>query len=221
MSIAVAIADDQPLVRAGLRMIIDAAQDMRVVAEASDGREAIDAARRAHPDVILMDIRMPVLDGIEATRQITAGSIATPRIVILTTFDLDEYVYGALCAGASGFLLKDVGPEQLVEGIRAVAGGDSLLAPSVTTRLIQTVVAAKDHAPIPAALDELTRRELEIFKLVARGLSNAEIANELVLSGATVKTHVTRVLGKLGLRDRVQAVVLAYETGIIQPGAPR
>jgi DNA-binding NarL/FixJ family response regulator len=168
-----------------------------------------------------MDIRMPVLDGIEATRQITAGSIATPRIVILTTFDLDEYVYGALCAGASGFLLKDVGPEQLVEGIRAVAGGDSLLAPSVTTRLIQTVVAAKDHAPIPAALDELTRRELEIFKLVARGLSNAEIANELVLSGATVKTHVTRVLGKLGLRDRVQAVVLAYETGIIQPGAPR
>ena len=221
MSIAVAIADDQPLVRAGLRMIIDAAQDMRVVAEASDGREAIDAARRAHPDGILMDIRMPVLDGIEATRQITAGSIATPRIVILTTFDLDEYVYGALCAGASGFLLKDVGPEQLVEGIRAVAGGDSLLAPSVTTRLIQTVVAAKDHAPIPAALDELTRRELEIFKLVARGLSNAEIANELVLSGATVKTHVTRVLGKLGLRDRVQAVVLAYETGIIQPGAPR
>jgi DNA-binding NarL/FixJ family response regulator len=221
MSIAVAIADDQPLVRAGLRMIIDAAQDMRVVAEASDGREAIDAARRAHPDVILMDIRMPVLDGIEATRQITAGSIATPRIVILTTFDLDEYVYGALCAGASGFLLKDVGPEQLVEGIRAVAGGDSLLAPSVTTRLIQTVVAAKDHAPIPAALDELTRRELEIFKLVARGLSNAEIANELVLSGATVRTHVTRVLGKLGLRDRVQAVVLAYETGIIQPGAPR
>lgn len=221
MSIAVAIADDQPLVRAGLRMIIDAAQDMRVVAEASDGREAIDAARRARPDVILMDIRMPVLDGIEATRQITSGSSATPRIVILTTFDLDEYVYGALCAGASGFLLKDVGPEQLVEGIRAVAGGDSLLAPSVTTRLIQTVVAAKDHAPVPAALDELTRRELEIFKLVARGLSNAEIANELVLSGATVKTHVTHLLGKLGLRDRVQAVVLAYETGIIQPGTPR
>jgi DNA-binding NarL/FixJ family response regulator len=221
MSIAVAIADDQPLVRAGLRMIIDAAQDMRVVAEASDGREAIDAARRAHPDVILMDIRMPVLDGIEATRQITSGSGTTPRIVILTTFDLDEYVYGALRAGASGFLLKDVGPEQLVDGIRTVAGGDSLLAPSITTRLIQTVVEANDHAPIPAALDELTPRELEIFNLVVRGLSNAEIANELVLSGATVKTHVTRVLSKLGLRDRIQAVVLAYETGIITPNRKR
>ena len=221
MTIAVAIADDQPLVRAGLRMIIDAAEEMHVVAEASDGREAIDAARRKHPDVMLMDVRMPVLDGIEATRQITSSSNRPPRVVILTTFDLDDYVYGALRAGASGFLLKDVSPEQLVDGIRIVAGGESLLAPSVTTRLIQTVVQAKARAAVPPAIDELTPRELEIFKLVARGLSNAEIANELVLSGATVKTHVTRVLGKLGLRDRVQAVVLAYETGIIQPGAPR
>jgi DNA-binding NarL/FixJ family response regulator len=221
MSIAVAIADDQPLVRAGLRMIIDAAEDMTVVAEAGDGREAIDAARRAHPDLVLMDIRMPVLDGIEATQQITSGSTAHTRVVILTTFDLDEYVYGALRAGASGFMLKDVSPEQLVDGIRTVARGESLLAPSVTTRLIQTVVQAKDHAPIPPAFDELTPREFEIFKLIARGLSNAEIADELVLSSATVKTHVTRVLTKLGLRDRVQAVVLAYETAIVRPGTHR
>ena len=221
MTITIAIADDQPLVRAGLRMIIDAAEDMQVVAEAGDGREAVDIARRVHPDLMLMDIRMPVLDGIEATRQITSGSNRSPRVVMLTTFDLDEYVYGALRAGASGFLLKDVGPEQLVDAIRTVAQGDSLLAPSVTTRLIQTIVQAKDHAPIPPAIDELTPRELEIFKLIARGLSNAEIAEQLVLSSATVKTHVTRVLTKLGLRDRVQAVVLAYETAIAQPGACR
>ena len=218
MTLSIAIADDQPLVRAGLRMIIEAAAEMQVVAEASDGREAIDAARRAHPDVMLMDVRMPVLDGIEATRQITSSSNQHPRVVILTTFDLDEYVYGALQAGASGFLLKDVSPEQLIDGIRTVAGGESLLAPTVTTRLIQTVVKAKARAAVPPAIDELTPRELEIFKLVAHGLSNAEIADRLVLSGATVKTHVTRVLTKLGLRDRVQAVVLAYETAIIEPG---
>jgi DNA-binding NarL/FixJ family response regulator len=218
MSIAVAIADDQPLVRAGLRMIIDAADGLRVVAEASDGREAIEAVRRAHPDIVLMDIRMPALDGIEATRRITSAAGSPPRVVILTTFDLDEYVYGALRAGASGFLLKDVGPEQLVDAIRTVAGGDSLLAPSVTTRLIQTIVQRQNHAPVPPAIDELTPRELEIFKLVAHGLSNAEIANQLVLSSATVKTHITRILTKLGLRDRVQAVVLAYETAIIRPG---
>ena len=170
---------------------------------------------------MLIDIRMPVLDGIEATRQINATSKTPPRVVILTTFDLDEYVYGALRAGASGFLLKDVSPEQLVAGIRTVAGGESLLAPSVTTRLIRTVVETQDHAPIPAAMEELTSREVEILKLVASGLSNAEIANELVLSHATVKTHVTRVLTKLGLRDRVQAVVLAYETAIIRPGNTR
>ena len=218
MTIAVAIADDQPLVRAGLRMIIDAAEEMHVVAEASDGREAIDAARRKHPDVMLMDVRMPVLDGIEATRQITSSSNRPPRVVILTTFDLDDYVYGALRAGASGFLLKDVSPEQLVDGIRIVAGGESLLAPSVTTRLIQTVVQAKARAAVPPAIGELTPCELEIFKLVAHGLSNAEIADRLVLSGSTVKTHVTRILTKLGLRDRVQAVVLAYETALIAPG---
>ena len=221
MTLSIVIADDQPLVRAGLRMIIDAADGMRVVAEASDGREAIDAVRRTHPDVMLIDIRMPVLDGIEATRQITATSKTPPRVVILTTFDLDEYVYGALRAGASGFLLKDVSPEQLIAGIRTVAGGESLLAPSVTTRLIRTVVETQDHAPVPAAMEELTSREVEILKLVASGLSNAEIANELVLSHATVKTHVTRVLTKLGLRDRVQAVVLAYETAIIRPGNTR
>jgi DNA-binding NarL/FixJ family response regulator len=217
MSIAVAIADDQPLVRAGLRMIIDAAEGLHIVAEASNGQEAIDAARRARPDIILMDIRMPAIDGIEATRQITAAD-GPPRVVILTTFDLDEYVYGALRAGASGFLLKDVGAEQLVDGIRTVAGGESLLAPSVTTRLIESAVRSQTHTPIPPTIDELTARELEIFKLVAHGLSNTEIADQLVLSGATVKTHVTRILSKLDLRDRVQAVVLGYETAIIRPG---
>jgi DNA-binding NarL/FixJ family response regulator len=218
MSIAIAIADDQPLVRAGLRMIIEAADDLRIVAEASDGREAIDAARRAHPDIVLMDIRMPTIDGIEATRQITTAGDHPPRVLILTTFDLDEYVLGALRAGASGFLLKDVPPEQLVDAIRTVAGGDSLLAPSITTKLIESFLEGQTHAPIPPGLDDLTSRELEIFRLVARGLSNAEIAQQLVLSRATVKTHVTRILAKLGLRDRVQAVVLAYETAIIRPG---
>jgi RNA polymerase sigma factor (sigma-70 family) len=221
MSIGVAIADDQPLVRAGLRMIIDAADGMRVVAEASDGREAIEAVHRTQPNIVLMDIRMPTLDGIAATSRITSDTGSSTRVVILTTFDLDEYIYGALRAGASGFLLKDVGPEQLVDAIRTVAGGDSLLAPSVTTRLIETVVRGQDHVAVPAAIDELTPRELEIFKLLASGLSNAEIADQLVLSQATVKTHVTRVLTKLSLRDRVQAVVLAYETGIVRPGIPR
>jgi DNA-binding NarL/FixJ family response regulator len=221
MSIAVAIADDQPLVRAGLRMIIDSADGLHVVAEASDGREAIEAVRRTRPDIVLMDIRMPALDGIDATRRITSDAANPTRVVILTTFDLDEYVYSALRAGASGFLLKDVSPEQLIDAIRTVAGGDSLLAPSVTTRLIETVVQGQDHIAVPPAIDELTPRELEIFKLLARGLSNAEIADQLVLAGATVKTHVTRILTKLNLRDRVQAVVLAYETGIIRPGAPR
>ena len=217
MSIAVAIADDQPLVRAGLRMIIDASDDVHVVAEASTGRDAIDAVRRAGPEVVLMDIRMPDTDGIEATRQITTSGPA--RVLILTTFDLDEYVYGALQAGASGFLLKDVGPEQLIDGIKTVAGGESLLAPSVTTRLIEQVIKSQQHAPVPRAIEELTPRELEIFKLVAGGLSNAEIADQLVLSAATVKTHVTRILTNLTLRDRVQGVVLAYETAIVRPGA--
>jgi RNA polymerase sigma factor (sigma-70 family) len=221
MSVSVVIADDQPLVRTGLRMIIDSAEDLRVVAEASDGREAIEAARRVRPAVVLMDIRMPGIDGLEATRRITATGGSPPRVVILTTFDLDEYVYAALRSGASGFLLKDIPAEQLVEGIRTVAAGESLLAPSVTTRIIESFVQGQTHAVVPPAIDELTPRELEIFKLVARGLSNSEIAEELVLSTATVKTHVTRVLSKLDLRDRVQAVVLAYETAIVRPGARR
>jgi DNA-binding NarL/FixJ family response regulator len=217
MSIAVAIADDQPLVRAGLQMIIDAADGMHLAAQASDGREAIEMARRVRPDVLLMDVRMPVVDGIEATRQITSALSGVPRIVILTTFDLDDYVYGALRAGASGFLLKDIPAEQLAAGIRTVAHGDSLLAPAVTTRLIRAFVGASSHRPVPSAIGDLTPRELEIFKLIAGGLSNGEIADTLVVSGATVKTHITRVLAKLGLRDHVQAVILAYETGPCPP----
>jgi DNA-binding NarL/FixJ family response regulator len=221
MSVGILIADDQTLVRAGLRMIVEAADDLRVVAEAKDGIEAIEATRRTRPDIVLMDIRMPRMDGIEATRQIIAGSDHPPRLLMLTTFDLDEYVFDALHAGASGFLLKDAPPEQLVAGIRVVAQGDSLLAPSLTTRLIESFVRDRTRAQKPPELDELTTRELEILGLIAHGLSNAEIAEQLVVSGTTVKTHVARVLSKLGLRDRVQAVVLAYETGIVQPGAPR
>ncbi len=220
MSITVLIADDQALVRAGFRMIIEAESDLRVVAEAKDGAEAVEAVRRAKPDVVLMDIRMPALDGLEATRRIVGAGAGAPRVVMLTTFDLDEYVFDALEAGASGFLLKDLPPEQLVAGIRVVASGDSLLSPSVTRRLIESYVRDHAHAPAPAALGELTPREREIFGLVARGLSNAEIAEHLVVSGTTVKTHVTRILAKLDLRDRVQAVVLAYETGLVERGVP-
>lgn len=224
MSIGILIADDQTLVRTGFRMILEAEPDLRVVGEAKDGEAAIEAARLHHPDVVLMDIRMPRLDGLEATRRILeggaqrAGGVA-PRVLILTTFDLDEYVYDALIAGASGFLLKDVPPEQLVAGIRAVAEGDALLAPTVTRRLIETFVRAPRVSAPPSELEELTDREREVLGLMARGLSNAEIAERLVVSGTTVKTHVARVLQKLGLRDRVQAVVLAYETGIVTPGA--
>jgi len=221
MSVAILIADDQTLVRAGLRMIVEAAEDLRVVAEAKDGIEAVEATRRTRPDIVLMDIRMPRMDGLEATRQIIAGSDKPPRLLMLTTFDLDEYVFDALHAGASGFLLKDAPPEELMAGIRVVAQGDSLLAPSITRRLIESFVRDRKHAQKPPELDDLTTRELEILGLVARGLSNAEIAEQLVVSVTTVKTHVARVLSKLGLRDRVQAVVLAYETGIVQPGAPR
>jgi DNA-binding NarL/FixJ family response regulator len=217
--IRVLIADDQALVRAGFRMILDAEEDLDVIGEASDGREAVDAARRLKPDVVLMDIRMPGLDGIEATRQvIAAGGDTPPRVLMLTTFDLNEYVYEALRAGASGFLLKDVPPEQLAAGIRVVAAGEALLAPSITKRLIQEFARAPATAPPPAGLDELTARELEVFRLVARGLSNAEIAQELIVGETTVKTHVARLLMKLGIRDRVQAVVLAYESGIAVPG---
>jgi DNA-binding NarL/FixJ family response regulator len=219
-AIRVLIADDQALVRAGFRMILDAEDDLEVIGEAADGLQAVDSVRRLKPDVVLMDIRMPELDGIEATRRVLAdGGDDPPRVLMLTTFDLNEYVYDALRAGASGFLLKDVPPEQLADGIRVVAGGDALLAPAITRRLIQEFAqAGPPTGPPPPGLDELTARELEVFKLVARGLSNAEIAAELIVSDTTVKTHVARMLMKLGLRDRVQAVVLAYEAGIAVPG---
>jgi DNA-binding NarL/FixJ family response regulator len=220
MSIAVLIADDQALVRAGFRMVLEAEDDIAVVGEAANGEQAVHGAQRLKPDVVLMDIRMPELDGIAATRRIAGGlEEAKARVLILTTFDLDEYVYDALGAGASGFLLKDSPPEQLVTAIRVVAGGEALLAPSITSRLIEQFARTRpDGRKPPPGLDELTARELEVFKLVARGLSNAEIAKQLVVGDTTVKTHVARLLAKLGLRDRVQAVVLAYESGLVSPG---
>jgi DNA-binding NarL/FixJ family response regulator len=221
MSLRILIADDQALVRAGFKMILDAEDDLEVVGEAVDGLQAVEMCRRLAPDVVLMDIRMPELDGIEATRRVVeAGSDEQPvRVLMLTTFDLNEYVYEALRAGASGFLLKDVPPEQLAAGIRVVAEGEALLAPSITKRLIQEFAEVAPTTPEPpAGIDDLTARELEVFKLVARGLSNAEIAAELIVSDTTVKTHVARMLMKLGLRDRVQAVVLAYEHGVAIPG---
>jgi DNA-binding NarL/FixJ family response regulator len=216
----VVIADDQALVRAGFRMILDAQDDIAVVAEARDGHEACAAWRRLRPDVILMDIRMPEMDGLEATRRIMAVGGDGCRVVILTTFDLDEYVYAALRAGASGFLLKDVTPEHLIAAVRLVAASDALLAPSITRRLVERF-AGPSVAPSGShqALATLTPREGDVLKLIARGLSNAEIATALVLSEATVKTHVARILPKLGLRDRVQAVVFAYESGLVQPAA--
>lgn len=200
-------------------MILDAQEDIEVVGEARNGEEAIAAWRRHRPDVILMDIRMPELDGLEATRRIMDGGGADCRVVMLTTFDLDEYVYAALRAGASGFLLKDVTPEQLIAAVRQVAVGDALLAPSITRRLVERFARPRE-APCTShqTLSTLTPRELDVLKLIARGLSNAEIATTLVLSEATVKTHVARILPKLGLRDRVQAVVLAYESGLVQAG---
>jgi DNA-binding NarL/FixJ family response regulator len=219
MSTSVLIVDDQALVRTGFRMILEAESDLEVVGEAADGLQAIDEARRLRPDVILMDVRMPELDGIEATRRLLANGNADTKVVMLTTFDMDEYVYDALRAGASGFLLKDVPPEHLVDGIHAVANGDALLAPSITRRLVEEFVrAAPARTPPPRGLEELTSREREVLLLIARGMSNAEIARELYVSETTVKTHVARVLMKLHLRDRVQAVVLAYEAGLVQPG---
>jgi DNA-binding NarL/FixJ family response regulator len=219
MSVRVLIADDQSLVRAGFRLVLENHPEIDVVGEASNGREAVHGTVRLRPDVVLMDIRMPELDGIAATREITATQAA--RVLVLTTYDLDEYVYDALQAGASGFLLKDTPPTQLVDGICAVAGGEALLAPTVTRRLIEEFARiGPAHRGRPAALDELTPRETEVLRLMARGMSNAEIAASLVLSDTTIKTHVTHVLGKLGLRDRVQAVVLAYESGLVMPGRP-
>ena len=217
MSARILIADDQDLVRAGLRMLIDAEDDLEVAGEAVDGEQALHAVRRLRPDLVLMDIRMPRLDGLEATRRLLREGADAPRVLILTTFDRNEYVYEALRAGASGFMLKDMPGPQLVAGLRAVAGGDALLAPTVTRRLIEEFAGTR-HAPVPDGFAELTARERETLMLVARGLSNAEIAAEHVVSEATVKTHVAHVLAKLGLRDRVQAVVLAYETGLVRPG---
>ena len=219
MAIRVLIVDDQALVRAGFRMILEAQPDIEVVGEAENGLAAIEAARGLRPDVVLMDIRMPGLDGIEATRRLTAMGLDA-HVVILTTYDLDEYVFDALAAGATGFLLKHVPPEELVHGVRIAAGGESLLAPSVTRRLIEEF--ARQRSPVQAsskAIDSLTDREREVLKLLARGLSNLEIASELHVGEATVKTHVAHVLDKLELRDRVQAVILAYEVGLIKPGA--
>jgi len=218
VTIRVLIADDQELVRTGFRVILNAEPDLEVVGESRDGKEVIEAARRLRPEVVLMDIRMPNLDGIEATRRIAAGA-CSPRVLILTTFDLDQYVYEALRAGASGFLLKDSPRHDLIAAVRAAAAGDALLAPSVTRRLIEVFARRPPEAtPSPARLATLTAREGDVLLLLARGRSNAEIATALFVSEATVKTHVGNVLAKLGLRDRVQAVILAYETGMVVPG---
>jgi DNA-binding NarL/FixJ family response regulator len=218
MSIRVIIADDQELVRTGFRAILGSEPDIEVIGEAGDGRQAIEAAGRLSADVILMDIRMPILDGLEATRRIVTGPNSRPRVLMLTTFDLDEYVYEALRSGASGFLLKDNPAEQLIRAVHTVANGEALLAPSVTRRLIAEFARQRPPAEKPAQLAMLSGRELEVLKLVARGLSNGEIARELHVAETTVRTHVGHILTKLGLRDRVQAVVLAYETSLVQPG---
>ena len=218
MTIRVLVADDQSMVRAGFRMLLAGEEDIEVVAEATNGLEAVDKAARFDPAVILMDIRMPELDGLQATRRILATD-DTARILILTTFDLDEYVYEALRAGASGFVLKDDSPEQLIAAIRTVAAGDALLSPTITKRVIQKFARMPRPSP-PKELDSLSEREREVFRLMARGLSNGEIAQELYISETTVKTHVTHILQKLELRDRVQAVVLAYQTGIFEADGP-
>jgi DNA-binding NarL/FixJ family response regulator len=218
--IRVVIADDEALVRGGFRMILEAQDDIEVVAEATDGSEAVELTRRFSPHVVLMDIRMPGMSGLEATRHLVANPAGEgPRVLILTTFDLDEYVYEAMRAGASGFLLKSAPPGELAGAVRTVASGDVLLAPAITKRLIEEFVSKSPPGQeTPSFMDLLTDREQEVLRMVARGLSNAEIAEELVVSAATVKTHVNRILGKLGLRDRVQAVVLAYESGFVTPG---
>jgi DNA-binding NarL/FixJ family response regulator len=215
VSIRVLVADDQSMVRAGFRMLLGGEEEIEVVAEAANGLEAVEKADRFAPNVVLMDIRMPELDGLEATRRILAAD-PTARVLILTTFDLDEYVYEALRAGASGFVLKDDPPEQLIAAIRTVAAGDALLSPAVTKHVIEQFSRIPRPTP-PKELDELSERERDVFRLMARGLSNAEIGQELYISETTVKTHVTHILSKLGLRDRVQAVVLAYQTGVVEP----
>lgn len=217
-AVRVGVADDQTLVRSGFAMILDSEDDIEVVGQASDGREAIELCHRHRPDVMLMDIRMPNVDGIEATRQICAQPDNTTSVLMLTTFELDQYVYDAVRAGASGFLLKDTPADDLIEAVRVLATGDALLAPSVTRRLIEEFVAGTgEYATVPG-LDELTEREHDVLQLIARGLSNGEIADRLYLGETTVKTHVSRVLTKLGVRDRVQAVIVAYESGVVRPG---
>lgn len=218
-AIRVLLVDDQPLLRMGFRLILEGEDDMRIVGEASDGAEGARLAESLEPDVVLMDVRMPVMDGIEATRRITAAG-ACARVIILTTFDLDEYAFAGLQAGASAFLLKDVAPNELVHAVRVVASGDAVVAPRVTQRLLETYVRSRPDAPKPPRdplLQELTPRELEVLEAIAEGLSNAELAHRFFLSEATVKTHVRRILTKLHLRDRVQAVVYAYETGLVTP----
>jgi DNA-binding NarL/FixJ family response regulator len=212
MTIRVLVTDDQAMVRAGLRMLLSGEADIEVVAEAGNGRDAVAQAARFHPDVVLMDIRMPEMDGLEATRRILSAD-ESARVLVLTTFNLDEYVFEALGAGASGFVLKDDPPEQLIAAVRTVAAGEALLSPMVTRRVIRQFSRLHRHAP-PKAIEFLTGRELEVFRLITRGLSNAEIGHELFISDTTVKTHVTRLLQKLDLRDRAQAIVLAYQTGL-------
>jgi DNA-binding NarL/FixJ family response regulator len=218
MPIRVLLADDQQLVRSGFRMMLEAEQDIVVVGEAADGEEVLSLAHELHPDVTLMDLRMPRMDGIEATTRITGGDPPPiTRVLVVTTFDADEYVYAALRAGASGFLLKDAPPDELATAVRVIASGDALLAPSVTRRLIEEFARTRPRVE-PSELESLTDRELEVLRLVARGLSNSEIATELTIGETTVKTHVGNVLMKLGLRDRAQAVVVAYESGFVRPG---
>ena len=219
MSISVLLADDQAMVRTGFRMILESEPDIAVVGEAANGEQAADSARRLAPDVVLMDIQMPGADGIEATRRITADPELHSRVVILTTFERDEYVFEALQAGASGFLLKNAPPEELLHAVRVVAAGDALLAPSVTRRIIEQFAHPRANPELGARLESLTHRELEVLKLLASGKSNAELAAELFVSEGTIKTHISSLLSKLALRDRVQAVVLAYESGLITPGA--
>ncbi len=219
MSIRVVLADDQSMVRAGFRMILDSEPDIEIVGEAEDGEQAMEEVRRSGPDVVLMDIQMPVLDGIEATRRLLAAPADSAlKVLILTTFERDEYIFQALRAGASGFLLKNAPPEDLIDAVRIVAEGDSLLAPSITRRVIEDYVSRPRARKQAGELESLTERELEVLRLLARGMSNAEVADRLVLGEATVKTHVSNLLGKLDLRDRVQAVVFAYESGLIEPG---
>jgi DNA-binding NarL/FixJ family response regulator len=219
MTVQVMLVDDQPVVRAGLRTVIEAEPDLSVVGEASDGEQAVRMARQLHPDLVLMDIRMPGLDGIRATEQLAGPGVEDPvAVLVVTTFDLDEYVFGALRSGASGFLLKDVEPDELVAAVRTVAGGHGLVAPQVTRRLIAEFARLRPPQPAPALLDRLTDRERETLVLVARGLSNMEIAQHMMVGQATVKTYVGALLSKLACRDRVQAVVFAYENGIVEPG---